>query len=216
MMDRKDELKDYESADYEPADYEPADIAIYIQGKGIVLKEKSLVACDPVSGKILAFGTEAERMAEQASGHIRVVSPLRRGMIADYFISVHLFTCFLQKAWGRKRFLKPRIALCVPEGITPVERKALEDVLLQSHARAVTIATIPFEQLTAMAETPEKLPRQLQKCGTIIGIIKEDPEKYAAEDLRQLLRYAGKNGISPERIADLLKNISANVKSGTP
>ena len=74
--------------------YEPADIAIYIQDKGMVLKEKSLVAFDAVNSKIIAFGTEAEYIAKGNAENILVASPLRQGMIVDY----HL----LYKALGEK------------------------------------------------------------------------------------------------------------------
>ena len=82
--------------------YEPADIAIYIQDKGMVLKEKSLVAFDAVNSKIIAFGTEAEYIAKGNAENILVASPLRQGMIVDYPVAVSLFTHLLYKALGEK------------------------------------------------------------------------------------------------------------------
>ena len=78
--------------------FEPADIVIYIQGRGIVLKEKSLVAFDNVSGKIAAFGKEAEDMVKNPAEHIKIISPMKRGSIADYMAAVKLFQYLLKKA----------------------------------------------------------------------------------------------------------------------
>ena len=189
--------------------YEPADIVIYIQGKGMVLKEKSLVAFNTIDGKIVAFGTEAEHLVERTAENVRVMSPLRQGMIADYYISVQLFTHLLHKAWGKKPICKPSIAVCVPECSTEVVKKAMEEAIFQIGARNIVVAPIPVEQFAAaIVETPEKLPRKCLKCKTMIGITKDDPERYVAEELSQLLQYAGQQGISAKRVAELLQRMS--------
>lgn len=195
----------------EPADYEPSDIVIYIKGRGIVLKEKSLVAYDPRTDKILAIGTDAECMAQKKSENVRVISPLRRGAVADYFVAVQLFTYLLKKACGERLFFKPKIVVCLPEGITEVERKALEDVMYQSRAGAVMITDIAAEQFAAMAETPGKLPPAYKNYSVVIGITKDEPEKYVLEELGQILRYAGNKGISAERVEALLLEASKEV-----
>ena len=105
--------------------YESADISVYLQDKGLVLKERSLVAFDSVSGKIAAMGTQAEQMTQV--GSILVRSPLRQGTVADYEAAVHLFAYVPRKALGRKPIKKPAVAVCTPGGMTSVERKALED-----------------------------------------------------------------------------------------
>lgn len=192
----------------EPGDYEAADIEIYIQGKGMVLKEKSLVAYDTRTNKILAIGTDAEGMAQEEAENIRVISPLRQGVIADYFVAVQLFTYLLKKAWGKRLFFKPKVVVCMPEGITEVERKALEDVMYQARAGAVMITDIAAKQFAAMAETPEKLPPACKKYRTVIGITKDEPEKYVKEELDRILRYAGGKGISSDRVAELLQKVS--------
>ncbi|WP_455618323.1 rod shape-determining protein [Eisenbergiella sp.] len=188
--------------------YEAADITIYIKGEGLVLKEKSLVAYDPRTNKILAIGTDAECMAQKESENVRVISPLRRGAVADYFVAVQLFTYLLKKAWGKRLFFKPKIVVCLPEDITEVEKKALEDAIYQSHAGAVMITDIAAEQFAAMAVTPEKLPPECKNFRTVIGIAKDEPEKYVIEELGQVLRYAGKKGISVERVKELLLEAS--------
>ena len=77
--------------------FEPADISIYIQGRGIILKEKSLIAYDETSGKILAYGGEAVHAAENTPDNVKIISPLHRGIIADYTAAVNLFVFLLNK-----------------------------------------------------------------------------------------------------------------------
>lgn len=198
MTNRKNELQFYE----------PADIVVYIPGKGRVLKEKSLVAYDVRTDKILGIGTDAERMVGNEPEYVRVISPLRRGTVANYFASVQMFTYFLDKIWGKRLLFKPRIAVCVLESLTEVERKALEDALFQARAREVTVMSAAADQLTVMAESPEKFPPECKKCKLYIVITKEEPENYITEELDQILQYAGENGISTERIADLLQKVT--------
>lgn len=197
---------------YGMADYEPADIVIYIQDKGMVLREKSLVAYELNTGKILAVGVDAERMLGKESENISVISPLRYGTVADYFVSVQLFTCLLEKAWGKKTFLKPSVAVCVPEDMTEVEKKALEEVICQSRAGKVVIIPIAVERFIAMAEIPGKLPPEYKKCRTIIGITKNEPEKYVMEGLSRIIQYAGRNGVSAERVTELVQKIAGEIK----
>ena len=71
--------------------FEPADIVVYIQGKGMVLKEKSLLAFDIISKKIIAFGDEVEHLVDRQADNIHIISPLRTGVIADYVATVQLF-----------------------------------------------------------------------------------------------------------------------------
>ncbi len=103
--------------------YEPADIEIYVKNKGLVLKEKSLVAFDPYSKKILGIGDEAQALAAQDLESVAVQSPLRQGLVADYTMADRMFRHMLQKAYGKKRFFKPNIAVGgIPRNITEVER----------------------------------------------------------------------------------------------
>ena len=132
--------------------YEPADIVIYIHNKGIVLREKSLVAANWETGKIEAVGIEAENMKTKNLKGIYVVSPLRQGMIADYQMAVVLFSRLLLKALGKKPLRKPAVGICVPKGITEVEKKAVEDALIQSGAREVLIADIPVEEFIRVSQ----------------------------------------------------------------
>ena len=122
--------------------YKPSDIEIHIKDKGIVLREKSLIALTTNDRKILAIGADAEKMALQNIDGVQVFSPLRRGMVADYAASVVMFKYWIRKTWGRdkKMFLKPRIAVLAPKDMTEVEKKGLEDCMYQSGGRKVFIS----------------------------------------------------------------------------
>lgn len=186
-------------------EYEPADILIYLQGRGLALKEKSLLAYDTVDGKITAFGSEAEHIGEGVRGRIQIISPLRQGMIADYVAAVKLFACLLHKALGRKPFPKPGIVVCTPKGMTEVGKKALEDAIYQAGARKVLISDMPAELF--VREMPQQLPKLYRKFKIIIGITKDDPETYIKEQLGNILRYGEQEGIGPERVAELLNSV---------
>ncbi len=184
--------------------HEPSDIVIYIQDKGMVLKEKSLVAFDTVSCRVLAYGTEAEGIAREGRKDTVVVSPLRQGMIVDYVVARELFRHLIQKAWRKRLFKKPAVAVCVPEGIVEVEKKIMDDVVLLAGAREVMFTDIPVEQF--VKEMPGKFPAEYKKYKVVIGITKDEPEEYIKEELGGILQYAAREGISARRVADLLQS----------
>ena len=104
-----------------------ASVLVYIKGKGVVLKEPSVVAFDRDSNKIKAIGEEARLMLGRTPGNIVAVRPLRQGVISDYTVTEKMLKYFIAKAIGKKRFRAPRISVCVPSGVTEVEKKAVED-----------------------------------------------------------------------------------------
>ena len=108
-----------------------ASILVYIKGKGVVLKEPSVVAFDRDTNKIKAIGEEARLMLGRTPGNIVAVRPLRQGVISDYTVT-------------KKSFRKPRISVCVPSGVTEVEKKAVEDATFQAGAREVSIIEEPI------------------------------------------------------------------------
>lgn len=97
---------------------------------GVVLKEPSVVAFDKETNKIKAIGEEARLMIGRTPGNIVAVRPLRQGVISDYRVTEKMLKYFIQKAYGKHMFRKPRISVCVPSGVTEVERKAVEDLQL--------------------------------------------------------------------------------------
>ena len=121
-----------------------ASILVYIRGKGVVLKEPSVVAFDRDTNKIKAIGEEARLMLGRTPGNIVAVRPLRQGVISDYTVTEKMLKYFIQKAIGKRMLKKPRISVCVPSGVTEVEKKAVEDATLQAGAREVAIIEEPI------------------------------------------------------------------------
>lgn len=195
--------------------HEPADVSIYIPGKGTVLKEKSILAHQKSDGKILAFGAEAERLAQKDAPDVEVTSPLRLGMVADYCVAAKLFALLIAKALGKdgKKSLfwnrKCRgVVVCVPQGMTEVEKKALEDLMLwEVRAKKVLIVDVPAEEF--IREFQEKDPKEYGQYELIIGITKEEPERYVEEMLRDVLQRAEGWQVPRERVCELLRKMAA-------
>ena len=121
-----------------------ASILVYVKGKGVVLKEPSVVAFDRDTNRIKAIGEEARLMLGRTPGNIVAVRPLRQGVISDYTVTEKILKYFIQKAVGKQRFRKPLISICVPSQVTEVERKAVEDAAFQAGARDVKIIEEPI------------------------------------------------------------------------
>lgn len=122
-----------------------ANILIYVKGKGIVIQEPSVVALDTKTGKVLSVGEEARKMIGKTPGTIKAIRPLRKGVISDYTATEKMLKYFISKAIGKKSiFFKPRIAVCVPSGVTEVEKRAVKEAVKQVGARAVAIIEEPI------------------------------------------------------------------------
>ena len=121
-----------------------ASILVYVKGKGVVLKEPSVVAYDRDTEQIMAIGEEARLMLGRTPGNIIAVRPLRQGVISDYRTTEKMLKYFIQKAVGKSFFgRRPRISVCVPSGVTDVEKRAVEDATYQAGARDVYIIEEP-------------------------------------------------------------------------
>ena len=121
-----------------------ASILVYVKGKGVVLKEPSVVAFDHDTNKIRAIGEEARLMLGRTPGNIVAVRPLRQGVISDYTVTEKMIKYFIQKALGKRSYRKPRISVCVPSGVTEVEKRAVEDAAYAAGAREVFIIEEPI------------------------------------------------------------------------
>ena len=121
-----------------------ATVIAYVKGKGIVLREPSVVAVDKNSGEVLAVGKEARRMLGRTPGSIVATRPLRDGVISDYTVTEKMIKYFIQKAMGKKSYRKPRISVCIPSGATEVEKRAVEDATYAAGAREVSIIEEPI------------------------------------------------------------------------
>ena len=121
-----------------------ASILVYVRGKGIVLREPSVVAVEKVSGRILAIGEEARRMLGRTPGTITAVRPLRDGVISNYDITERILHYFLKKVVGRHVFFKPRVVVCVPSGVTEVEKRSVIDATEEAGARHTYLIEEPI------------------------------------------------------------------------
>lgn len=104
-----------------------ANVLVYIKGKGIVLQEPSVVAINNLNGEVLAVGEEARLMLGRTPGNIVAIRPLKDGVISDYQVTERMLKYFIDKTCGKRRFFRPKIMVCVPSGVTEVERKAVID-----------------------------------------------------------------------------------------
>lgn len=121
-----------------------ATVLVYVKGKGIVLKEPSVVAINQDTGKIIAVGSEARRMLGRTPGNIVAIRPLREGVIADYDVTEKMLRYFINKANGKKWFFKPRVMVCIPSGVTGVEERAVRQAALQAGARYAHLIEEPL------------------------------------------------------------------------
>ncbi len=121
-----------------------ASVLVYIKGKGVVLKEPSVVAYDRDTEEIKAIGEDARLMLGRTPGNIVAVRPLRQGVISNYKITEQMMRYFIKKAIGRRILKKPFIAVCVPSGATEVEKKAVEDATRLCGARDVKTIEEPI------------------------------------------------------------------------
>ena len=111
-----------------------ANTLVYVRGRGIVLSEPSVVAIDARSGEVHAVGLEAKRMLGRTPGTIQAIRPLKDGVIADFEICEKMLRFFIQKV-HRSRWVKPRMVICVPSGITGVEQRAVQEAAEYAGAR---------------------------------------------------------------------------------
>ncbi|MFO7549592.1 MAG: rod shape-determining protein [Acidimicrobiia bacterium] len=111
-----------------------ANTLVFVRGQGIVLNEPSVVAINVQNNRALAVGMEAKRMIGRTPASIQAIRPLRDGVIADFDVTEKMLRYFIQKV-HRRRWARPRIVVCVPSGITPVERRAVEEAAYHAGAR---------------------------------------------------------------------------------
>ena len=117
---------------------------VYSTGTGLVLQEPSVVVYDKDTEKIRAIGEEAKQMSNHVNSNMEVIRPIRQGVIVDFVVLEKMLKYFITKAMGRRAFRKPRISVCVPSGITEIERKAVEEATYQAGAREVYLVEEPI------------------------------------------------------------------------
>src|SRR2546429_2852276 len=120
-----------------------ANTLVYVRGRGIVLSEPSVVAIDTRSGEVHAVGVEAKRMLGRTPGSISAIRPLKDGVIADFDVTEQMLRHFIQKV-HQHRFAHPRVVVCVPSGVTGVEKRAVEEATLSAGARQAYLIEEPM------------------------------------------------------------------------
>jgi rod shape-determining protein MreB and related proteins len=120
-----------------------ANTLVFVRGQGIVLAEPSVIAMDVTTGRVEAVGSEAKRMIGRTPASISASRPLRHGVIADFDVAEEMLRYFIRRV-HRSRFARPRVVMCAPSGITPVEQRAVEEACRQAGARQVHLIEEPL------------------------------------------------------------------------
>ena len=121
-----------------------ANTLVYIDGKGIVAREPSVVAIQTDTKKVLAVGEEAKKMIGRTPGNIVAIRPLKDGVIADFEVTKSMLKYFIGKASNGKSFFQPRVVVCVPSGVTEVEKRAVEEAAIHGGAREAYLIEEPM------------------------------------------------------------------------
>ena len=200
-----------------------ASILVYIRGKGVVLKEPSVVAVDREKNTIRAIGEEARLMIGRTPGNVVAIRPLRKGVISNYELTEKMIKYFIDKAVGRKTLRRPKIAVCIPSGATEVEKRAVKDAAKSAGAKSVHIIEEPVAAAIGAGIEIEKA------CGNMMvdigggtadiavislgGTVVSSSIKVAGDDFDEaIVRYMRKkhNLLIGERTAEEIKiNIGA-------
>lgn len=121
-----------------------ANTVVYLRGKGIVLQESSVVALHQETKQVVAVGEEAKRMIGRTPGNIIAIRPMKDGVIADFDVTQTMLRYFINKASRRRTLFRPRVVICVPSGVTEVEKRAVIDAALQAGAREAYLIEEPM------------------------------------------------------------------------
>ena len=121
-----------------------ANTLIYAKDEGIVLREPSVVAVETGTNRVLEVGEEARRMLGRTPGNITAVRPLKDGVIADFHLTEEMLRRFIEKVHNRRKWVRPRVVIAVPSGITEVEKRAVKDSAMQAGARQVFLVEEPM------------------------------------------------------------------------
>ena len=176
----------------------------YSTGKGLVLNEPSIVVYDKNTEKIRAIGEEARMMEGRITSDMEIIRPIRQGVIVDYTVTEKMLKYFISRAIGRRAFRKPRITICVPSGITEIERKAVEEATYQAGARDVYMVEEPIAAaIGAGVDVTKPFGNLIVDIGagtsdiaviSLAGVVVSASVKVAGDTFNQaILNYVRKN-----------------------
>lgn len=198
-------------------------VLVYIKGKGIILQEPSVVAIDTVTNKVLAIGSEARDMLGRTPGHIVAIRPLKDGAISDYDTTQKMLKYYIKKS-SRRSLFKPRLIICVPSGITDVERRAVIEASNNIGVSKVTLIEEPIAAAIGSGiDITEPYGNMIIDIGggstdiaviALGGIVTSESIKVAGDKLDQaIINYVRKefNIIIGERTAENIKQKIASV-----
>jgi rod shape-determining protein MreB len=121
-----------------------ANTLVYMKGKGVIIREPSVVAIDRYTKQVLAVGEEAKRMIGRTPGNIVAIRPLKDGVIADFDVTQEMLKYFIRKATNGRSIFQPRVVVCVPSGVTEVEKRAVEEATIQAGAKQAFLIEEPM------------------------------------------------------------------------
>ena len=121
-----------------------ANTLVHVRGKGIMVREPSVVAINRETKQVLAVGDDAKDMIGRTPGNIIAIRPMKDGVIADYNVTQNMLKYFIRKACPNGKFFKPRIIVCIPSGVTEVEKRAVEEAVMQAGAKEAYLIEEPM------------------------------------------------------------------------
>lgn len=178
-----------------------ANSLVYVKDKGIVIDQPTVVAFERDTKELIAIGTKAKQMIGKAPANIDVIRPLKQGVISDYTVTERMLKAFIKKAMAkRKIFGRPKICICVPSGVTEVERRAVEDAAYRTGAKDVQIMEEPVAAaIGASIDIGQAFGHLVLDIGggtsdvavlSLGGIVINDSLKVAGDDFNEaLIRY---------------------------